>query len=101
LGEKRMEDTASLSLEPFRFEAYGHQLEHELMHAPREKIRAHQFQRLRHLLDYAYHHIPFYRRHWDEGGFHPRDFQSMDDMVRIPTWSVQEQRVSIERNPPF
>lgn len=33
--------------------------------------RAHQQKRLRTLLEHAYKTVPFYRRHFDEAGFHP------------------------------
>ncbi len=45
--------------------------------------------------------IPFYRRHWSNAGIEPGDVTSLDDIEKIPPYSVHDIRESIERNPPF
>lgn len=49
-----------------------------------EQIAALQEKQVRRLLGYAYDETAFYRRIFDESGFHPRDFRSLDDLSRIP-----------------
>ena len=87
--------------EPFRFARYDETLERDLMRAPRDQIRKYQSERLLHLVKYAYQKIPFYRELWDAAGFRPEGVQSIDDLPSIPTWNVNNQRASIEKNPPF
>ena len=45
--------------------------------------------------------IPFFQRHWRAAGLEPGDIRSLDDLQKIPPYSVHEIRESIERNPPF
>lgn len=47
-------------------------------------VERRQFRTLKRVIDHAWHHIPFYRRYWSEAGFDPSQFQSLDDMRRIP-----------------
>ena len=39
---------------------------------------------LKRLLQDAYDHVPFYRRRFDEAGFHPQNFRNVDDLRVIP-----------------
>ncbi len=58
--------------------------------------------RIRHQLDYAYHRLPFYRRHYDAHGFRPEMVRSLEDFTtKVPVITkkmlVQDQL----ENPPF
>ncbi|MCZ7587514.1 MAG: hypothetical protein M5U27_01350 [Gaiella sp.] len=67
----------------------------------REQIAAVQLTRLQAQVARAWDTVPFYRRHWEEHGFHPDDLKSLEDMTRIPQYTVYDIRDSIERRPPF
>ena len=42
-------------------------------------------QRLQEVCAYAYDHAPFYRRKWDEAGFHPSQLKSLEDFeTKVP-----------------
>jgi phenylacetate-CoA ligase len=45
--------------------------------------------------------IPFYQRHWAKSGIRPGDIRDLDDLRRLPTFSVHDMRESISRNPPW
>ena len=45
--------------------------------------------------------IPFFQRHWDSAGLEPGDIRALDDLSKLPPYTVKELRESIERNPPF
>lgn len=65
----------------------------------REKII---LERVQHQLHYAYEQLPFYRRHYQEHGFHPNQVRSLEDFTtKVPVITkkmlVDDQR----RNPPF
>lgn len=45
--------------------------------------------------------IPFFQRHWGRAGMEPGDIRSLDDLRKIPPYTVHDIRESIERNPPF
>ena len=49
-----------------------------------ERAREYQLIRLREMLTLAYEKAAFYRRVFDRIGFHPGDFQSLDDMIQLP-----------------
>ena len=56
--------------------------------------------------DYAYEHAPFYRRKWDEAGFHPIQLRSLEDFEsKVPVVekkdlrAAQEQRAAVRRLP--
>ncbi len=46
---------------------------------PRERLAALQLQRLRALVDYAYHYSPFYRERFDRIGLRPEHIRTLDD----------------------
>ena len=48
-----------------------------------EKLQAYQFERLKTLLQFAYDHSPFYKKEFDEVGFHPSQMTSPDDMKAV------------------
>lgn len=45
--------------------------------------------------------IPFFRRHWTRAGMQPGDIRGLEDLPRVPPYTVHDIRESIERNPPF
>ena len=45
--------------------------------------------------------VPFFRRRWDAAGFDPRSIASLDDLHRIPFYTVDDIRKSIEEHPPY
>jgi phenylacetate-CoA ligase len=51
---------------------------------PVEQIRAEQFVKLKALVDFAWREVPLYRRHFEDGGFHPSDLKSLEDIKKIP-----------------
>ena len=59
-------------------------------------------QRLREVCAYAYEHAPFYRRKWDEAGFHPSQLKSLEDFeARVPVFEKRDLRAAQERSSPF
>lgn len=59
-------------------------------------------QRLREVCDYAYAHAPFYKRKWDEAGFHPSQLKSLEDFEqRVPVIRKSDLRQSQGDHPPF
>jgi len=58
--------------------------------------------RLREVCAYAYEHAPFYRRKWDEAGFHPGKLKSLEDFERmVPVVQKKDLRDAQSRVPPF
>lgn len=45
--------------------------------------------------------VPFFRRRWDEAGFDPRAITSLDDLAKVPFYTVDDIRKSIEAHPPL
>jgi phenylacetate-CoA ligase len=52
--------------------------------APREEIRARQFELLKEQVAWAYERVPFYRRRFDAAGLLPGDIETREDVGRIP-----------------
>ncbi|KAF4407695.1 phenylacetate--CoA ligase PaaK [Streptomyces lycii] len=50
----------------------------------REKLRAHQLDRLRATLRHAYDNVELYRRKFDTAGVTPDDCRSLEDLARFP-----------------
>lgn len=42
------------------------------------------FERIKNLLEHSYNNIKFYKEHYDKKNFHPSQFKSFDDIVKIP-----------------
>lgn len=58
--------------------------------------------RLQTVCRYAYEHAPFYKRKWDEAGFHPSHLKSLEDFeTRVPVVQKKDLRIAQERVPPF
>ncbi len=43
--------------------------------------------------------VPFYQRHWGAHGMTPGDIRSVDDLAKIPPFSVHDLRSSLEEQP--
>jgi phenylacetate-CoA ligase len=57
----------------------------------RDEIEDYQWSRLKALIDYAYAHVPYYRRTFDAAGIHPDDVMTRTDFSRLPV--VQKEDV--------
>lgn len=62
---------------------------------PPERIRQLQENRLRKLLFHAYRNVSLYRKLYDELGFRPKEFNSLDDLKKIPI--LQKERLKDAR----
>jgi len=67
---------------------------------PRDRLRAVQEERFAKQIARAWE-VPFYARRWREAGLEPGDIRSIADIVKIPTYTVNDIRASIDRAPPF
>jgi phenylacetate-CoA ligase len=66
----------------------------------RDALRALQEQRFLQQMQRAWQ-IPFYRRHWSARGMAPGDIRGLDDLVKVPPFSVHDMRESVTHNPPW
>ena len=58
--------------------------------------------RLQALTRYAWEHAPFYRRKWDEAGFHPDHLRTLEDFeAKVPVITKHDLRDAQAREPPF
>jgi len=53
-------------------------------------FRAYQLKKLKKLLWCAYVHIPYYHKKFKEAGFHPSQFNSFEDMEKIPVLTKKD-----------
>ena len=68
---------------------------------PAERERA-ILDRLKALTRYAWDTSPFYRRKWDEAGFHPDHLRSLEDFEsKVPVVTKKDLREAQTRVPPF
>tara|TARA_Y100000294_G_scaffold1276_1_gene1584 strand:- start:2871 stop:4301 length:1431 start_codon:yes stop_codon:yes gene_type:complete len=59
-------------------------------------------ERLQTVCAYAYEQAPFYRRKWDQAGFHPSQLKSLHDFEdKVPVLTKEDLREAQERRPPF
>jgi phenylacetate-CoA ligase len=59
-------------------------------------------ERLKIVCAYAYERAPFYRRKWDEAGFHPSQLKSLEDFEsKVPVLQKKDLREAQSRQPPF
>ena len=58
--------------------------EGRLPYLPLEEILSIQARRVRSIVSHAYATVPYYRQAMDEAGLRPGDFQTADDLVRLP-----------------
>jgi phenylacetate-CoA ligase len=62
----------------------------------RDELNAMQHTKLLHLLEYAYHYVPYYRRTFDEVGFRPIDLQhDLTNINKIPILTKEIVRKNI------
>jgi len=58
--------------------------------------------RLQEVTRYAYEHAPFYRRKWDDAGFHPDHLRSLEDFEeKVPVITKMDLRQAQVRTPMF
>ena len=65
-----------------------------------ERIRVLQEQRFQNLLEIGWAN-PFYRRRWSAAGLQRGDIRSLHDIVKLPTYSSDDVKDSLEARPPF
>lgn len=65
-----------------------------------EEIRALQERRLRVAVQRAYQ-VPFYRSKWEAAGVQPGDIQTIADLKKLPMYTVEDIRQSVDAYPPF
>ena len=68
--------------------------------APPEEIDRLKLSRARRRADRA-RQVPFFRRLWDASGFDPADLRRVEDLDRVPTYTVDDLRRSVEEHPPY
>jgi phenylacetate-CoA ligase len=68
---------------------------------PKREMKRLQLGRLREQIDYAWENSSFYRDRWSAAGFSPSEFNSFDDLRRIPFLEKDEIRKSQEQDPPY
>ncbi len=56
----------------------------------KEEIKKNQFQLLKKQIENAYKNSKFYKEIWDSANFHPSQYNSIDDMERIPVVSKKD-----------
>jgi len=66
----------------------------------RDELRAKQETRFAKTIERGWE-IPFFQRHWKNAGIAPGDIRGLDDLARIPPYTVFDIRDSIARAPPF
>jgi len=72
----------------------------EVFRVSRDEIRARQETRFLQTVARGWE-IPFFQRHWGNAGIEPGDIRGLDDLTKLPPYTVKELRESIERAPPF
>lgn len=66
----------------------------------RDELRAIQDRRFAQVMAFAWK-VPFYRRLWGEKGIVPNDIRSLEDIVKLPTYSKSDLMASVEAHPPL
>ncbi len=72
----------------------------EVYRISRDELRARQETRFLQTVARGWE-IPFFQRHWGDAGLEPGDIRGLDDLTKLPPYTVKELRESIERAPPF
>ena len=86
-------------LPPCRLRATGSRVRETMPPAEREQAI---LVRLQEVTRYAWEHAPFYRRKWDEAGFHPDHLRSLEDFeAKVPVITKKDLREAQARAPPF
>jgi phenylacetate-CoA ligase len=68
--------------------------------APPDQIDRMQLARLRERALTA-SQVPFFARRWKDADWDPRELRSIDDLWRAPSYTIDDIRDSIEKNPPW
>ncbi len=68
--------------------------------ATREDIEARQLLALQARAARTYD-VPFFRKRWDQAGFRPDQLRTLEDLWRVPPYTVDDLRRSIEEHPPL
>jgi len=45
--------------------------------------------------------VPFYQLHWSAAGMEPGDIRGLEDLAKVPPYTVDDLRKSIDRKPPW
>ena len=61
----------------------------EQQYWPYEDILALQEKKLKKLIEYSYQFVPYYRKLWRKLGLTPKDFQTINDLERLPVLTKQ------------
>jgi phenylacetate-CoA ligase len=72
----------------------------EVFRISRDELRARQDERFLQTVKRGWE-IPFFQRHWGGVGLEAGDIRSLDDLTKLPPYTVKELRESIDRAPPF
>jgi len=91
----------NLEIPWYRSPRYSPELEQSLCRQSRENIRQIQTKKFKQAVEHAWNHVPFYRWFWGEAGVHPGHISTIDDIVKLPVWNKQIQKMFIEKHPPF
>ncbi|MBM4314084.1 MAG: phenylacetate--CoA ligase [Deltaproteobacteria bacterium] len=67
---------------------------------PQEKLQALQLKKFRRIVDWAYHHSPFYRRLYEAAGLEPGDIKRFEDIRKVPKIEKGMFR-DVQKNEPF
>ncbi len=59
---------------------------------PVDELKNLQLERLRKTVKHTYENNVFFRKKYDDAGFHPDDLKTLDDVVKIPFMEKQEMR---------
>ncbi len=69
---------------------------------PAAERERHIVERLKQVTRYAWDRSPFYRRMWEQAGFHPDQLKSLDDFEsKVPVIAKKDLRDAQSRVPPF
>ena len=65
---------------------------------PAAERRERQWRRLLKIVNHAYHHVPFYKKKYDQAGIKPEDIHCADDFIRLPVITKKELREHFPRD---
>ena len=74
--------------------------EQTLYRWPPERIRELQDARFARIMQVGWRN-PFYRRRWEAAGLGPDDVRCIDDIARLPLYTSDDVKESVERLPPY
>lgn len=63
-----------------------------------KKLQSYQFSKIKALLHCAYESHAFYRDHFDQHGVHPRDYKSLEDIVKFPIVTKEQLKRGLKNN---